>query len=99
MPEVVGIRFKQAGKLHYCDSAGISLKFGDLVIIKAAHGLEIGRVVTPPGQIPAAEIKEGLKQVLRKVHAGDMEQLKRSQIKEVEALKKAGRRSKNLIYP
>jgi len=99
MPEVVGIRFRQAGKLYYFDAVSIPLKFGDLVVAKTTHGLELGRVVIPPGNVPPDEIKEAIKPVLRKAHAGDMEQLKRSQKKEVEALKKSREIVKELNLP
>lgn len=88
MPEVVGIRFKQAGKVYYFDAAGIPLKVNDLVVVKTSYGLELGRVVISPGQVLPGAGEETLKPVLRKAQAEDMERLQKSRERETEALNK-----------
>ena len=47
MPNVVGVRFKRAGKVYYFDPLEIDLQKGDHVIVETARGLEYGEVVTP----------------------------------------------------
>jgi len=88
MPEVVGIRFKQAGKVYYFDTAGIPLKVGDLIVVKTSRGLELGRVVISPEQMLSSGIKENLKPVLRKAETEDIERFQKSREREVEALSK-----------
>ncbi|GAF87026.1 unnamed protein product, partial [marine sediment metagenome] len=39
MAEVIGIRFKRAGRVYYFDPAGIDLEVNDHVVVKTARGL------------------------------------------------------------
>jgi cell fate regulator YaaT (PSP1 superfamily) len=72
MADVVGIRFKRAGKVYYFDPAGIDLNVKDRVVVKTARGLEIGEVVIAPQQVLDSEIKEQLKTVVRKAEPADI---------------------------
>ena len=45
MAEVVGIRFKRAGRVYYFDPADNELQVNDQVVVKTARGLELGCVV------------------------------------------------------
>lgn len=40
MIKVVGIKFKDAGKLYYFSPGDINVKMGDCVIVETARGLE-----------------------------------------------------------
>ncbi|MCD6453619.1 MAG: stage 0 sporulation family protein [Dehalococcoidales bacterium] len=73
MAEIVGIRFKRAGKLYYFDPAGIELEVNDYVVVKTIRGLEIGRVVIAPNQVLDSEFGGPLKPVLRKAGTEDIE--------------------------
>ena len=42
MYKVVGVRFKEAGKIYYFDPTDIELKVGDDVIVETVRGLEYG---------------------------------------------------------
>ena len=44
MSEVVGIRFKEVGKIYYFDPIGAKLNKGDNVIVETVRGLECGEV-------------------------------------------------------
>ena len=44
MAEVVGIRFKEVGKIYYFDPDGKELKKGEKVIVETARGVECGEV-------------------------------------------------------
>ena len=44
MINVVGVKFKHAGKIYYFDPAGINVELGDHVIVETARGLEFGTV-------------------------------------------------------
>jgi len=72
--DVVGVRFKGAGKVYYFNPSGIDLKVGDHVVVETGRGLEIGRVVISPKQVLASEITEPLKAVLRKASEEDLRQ-------------------------
>ena len=56
MSEVVGVRFKRAGRVYYFDPAGIELEPNDYVIVETAHGQDVGRVAIAPGQVLVSEI-------------------------------------------
>jgi len=74
MVDIVGIRFKQASKLYYFDPVGIELEAGDFVVVETSRGLELGRVIITPSQVPAQEVNGTLKPVLRKAEPDDIQQ-------------------------
>ena len=45
MIEVVGIRFKKAGKMYYFDPDGQKLEKGGFAIVETASGIEYGAVI------------------------------------------------------
>jgi cell fate regulator YaaT (PSP1 superfamily) len=75
MAEVVGIRFREAGKVYYFDGSGHSLPVGTYVVVETSHGQEVGRVVVSPDQVIATEIKEPLKPVIRVAEREDVEKV------------------------
>lgn len=42
--EVIGVKFKDAGKVYYFSPAKIDFEVGDKVIVKTARGIEFGFV-------------------------------------------------------
>lgn len=44
MAEVIGVRFKEVGKVYYFDPNGIQMKKGDMAIVETARGVECGEV-------------------------------------------------------
>jgi len=84
MPDIVGVRFKMAGKLNNFDPAGIALKVGDQVVVETARGLELGIVATAPRQ--TSETPEPLKPVLRLASAEDISKAAQLEEREREAL-------------
>lgn len=56
MADIVGIRFKKAGKVYYFDPAGIELLINDHVVVETAQGLEIGQVAIAPRPAPAGMV-------------------------------------------
>lgn len=86
MADVVGVRFKKAGRVYYFDPSGIELKVGDLVVVETARGLELGEVVVAPSKVPDGEVNKPLKSVIRRANAEDIERADRLKQKEGEAL-------------
>jgi len=99
MAEIVGIRFKRAGKVYYFDPAGIDLEVNDNVVIKTSRGLELGRVVISPKQVLASEVTTPLKSILRKAKAEDIERAQEFESKEQEALIECGKLIAKLGLP
>ena len=88
MTQVVGVRFKRAGRIYYFDPAGIELSLGDWVVVDTGRGPEIGRVAISPKQVVASDITEPLKPVLRQASEEDLKQREEFQAKEREAMEK-----------
>jgi cell fate regulator YaaT (PSP1 superfamily) len=85
---VVGIRFQQAGKIHYHDPKDIELVIGDLVVVQTKNGLKIAKVVITPDQVISSEIDQPLSPLVRKTTPEDLDQWNRAKGKEAEALSK-----------
>ena len=45
MIKIVGVRFRNAGKIYYFDPKKLAIKKGDHVIVETARGIEYGSVV------------------------------------------------------
>lgn len=85
MVKVVGVRFKQAGKIYYFDPGELELVSGDEVILETARGVEFGQVVTGTRLVGEEAIVTPLKTVLRKAAEDDRRQLRDNKKKETEA--------------
>ncbi|WP_350343707.1 stage 0 sporulation family protein [Proteinivorax tanatarense] len=85
--DVVGVRFKQAGKIYYFDPDSWELEVGDGVIVETARGLEYGDVVVSKKQVEESELVLPLKKVVRKATTNDKETMKENKEKAEEAFK------------
>jgi cell fate regulator YaaT (PSP1 superfamily) len=86
MDDIVGVRFKRAGKVYYFDPSDIELNLGDHVIVETSRGLELGQVVIAPTKLAANEVNKPLKPVVRKAIDEDLESAEKLRKREVEAL-------------
>lgn len=91
MADIVGIRFKRAGKVYYFDAAGIELEAGDYAVVRTSRGMDLGYVVIAPGQVLASEVEEKLSPVMRKAEPEDIERVKELDAKAEEALIECGK--------
>ena len=73
MVNVIGVRFRTAGKVYYFDPKELELVRGDHVIVETARGVEYGLVVLPPTLVEEEKIVLPLKEVIRKASAKDDE--------------------------
>jgi len=86
MADIVGIRFKRAGRVYFFDPAGIDLAVNDHVVVKTSRGLELGQVVIAPEQVLDSELSEPLKPVVRKAEPEDIQHAQELETKSIEAL-------------
>ncbi|MFC2024656.1 stage 0 sporulation family protein [Chloroflexota bacterium] len=91
MADIVGVRFKRAGKVYYFDPGGIELKVYDYVVVKTSRGLELGQVVIAPEQVLDSEVVEPLKPVVRKAESDDIQRAQEMDTKTIEALAECGK--------
>ncbi len=99
MADIVGIRFKRAGRVYFFDPAGIDLAVNDHVVVKTSRGLELGQVVIAPEQVLDSELSEPLKPVVRKAEPEDIERAQQLETKSMEALAECGKWIDKLKLP
>lgn len=87
MIEVVGIRFKKAGKMYYFDPDGQKLEKGGFAIVETARGIEYGAVIKENTFVPEETIVPPLKKVLRPATAEDDKVVEANAKKEEEAFR------------
>ena len=87
MTKVIGVRFRQAGKVYYFSPGKFYIKKGDKVIVETARGVEFGTVVAGVREIPDEEITQPLKSVIRVATEEDKKTEEKNREKEKEAFK------------
>ncbi|KAB8126539.1 stage 0 sporulation family protein [Gracilibacillus oryzae] len=65
MIEVIGVRFKKAGKIYYFDPSELKFTTEDYVIVETVRGIEFGKVVVANKQVDEEDIVLPLKKVIR----------------------------------
>lgn len=87
MVKIVGVRFRNAGKVYYFDPKTYKINVGDHVIVETARGVEYGTVTGGIRSVPDDMVVQPLKAVIRVATPDDDARAKRNRIKEKEALK------------
>ena len=85
MIEVVGIRFKKAGKMYYFSPEEFKVEKGEFVIVETARGIEYGEVIKENIMVEDSVITPPLKKVLRKATKEDTRSVEINHKKEEEA--------------
>lgn len=86
MASVIGVRFRNAGKLYYFDPGPLWPTAGDAVIVETVRGVEYGEVVTGVREVSDELITPPLKPVLRIASPEDAQHQRENEAKEAEAL-------------
>lgn len=87
MVNVIGVRFRRAGKVYFFDPAGLTIKLGDNVIVETARGIEYGYVVIGSKDVEDDKIVQPLKAVIRVATPEDDEIEARNKEKEKDAFR------------
>jgi cell fate regulator YaaT (PSP1 superfamily) len=87
MVNVIGVRFKQAGKTYYFDPLDMDIAQGEHVIVETARGMEYGDVVMGKKAIEAEQFHKPLKGVIRIATKEDTERYNKNKELEKEAYK------------
>ena len=82
MAEVIGVRFKNVGKVYYFDPDGVQMPKGSRVIVETARGVECGQVAMANRQVADGTIVKPLKKVVRAATQEDLDKLERNRKKE-----------------
>jgi cell fate regulator YaaT (PSP1 superfamily) len=84
--EVIGIRFRSAGKVYYFDPRGQKLKKGDFAIVETARGPEFGEVNLENTMVNVSETVTPLRPIIRVATPADIEHNEENREKEKNAL-------------
>ena len=84
--EIIGVRFKDTGKVYYFAPGKITATAGDSVIVVTARGLEYGFVAEGNRKVSANSIVQPLRRVVRIADKKDTEQYERNRELEESAL-------------
>lgn len=87
MLKVIGVRFKNGGKVYYFDPDGIELKRDDQVIVETVRGVEIGTVLLVDKQVSDDEFGQPIKKIMRKATEDDILRVQANEAKEKEAFR------------
>ena len=73
MISVIGVRFKDVGKVYYFDPNGEQLKVGDNVIVETSRGIECGKVALANRELTDDKVTSPIKKMIRKATKEDMD--------------------------
>ena len=85
--EVVGVRFRQAGKVYFFAPDNGTYRIGDQVLVDTARGPEFGEIVSPKRKIAEKNVVQPLRPVLRHATPEDLAHEQENRKKEAESLK------------
>lgn len=99
MIKVIGVRFRNAGKIYYFDPVSLEVRTGDHVIVETARGIEYGYVVLGCREVEDDKVVQPLKPVIRMATKADDEVEKKETMKRKRKhLKSARRRSESMVF-
>lgn len=65
MVNIIGVRFRKAGKIYFFSPENFQIEVGQHVIVETARGIEYGKVVLGPKEIEESKVIQPLKPVIR----------------------------------
>ena len=87
MVNVIGVRFRRAGKIYYFDPLDYDIEVGQNVIVETARGVEYGHVLIGRRSVEDTSVIQPLKAVIRVATPEDDEIAEKNKEKEKEAFK------------
>ena len=87
MIKIVGVRFRNAGKVYYFDPKGYKIGAGDHVIVETARGVEYGTVIGGIREVPDDKVVQPLKAVIRVATQEDDARAQKNRAREKEAMR------------
>ena len=85
MAEVVGVKFKEVGKVYYFSPDSKQFNKGDMVIVETSRGVECGEIAMENKEVPESEIMRPLKSIIRLAGEEDIKITKANRKKEKDA--------------
>ena len=88
MKKVVGIGFKDVGKIYWFNPGHLTITKDSYVVVETGRGLELGQVVCPPKEVDDSTLEHELKDVIRVATQKDIKEALENQKKADEAVEK-----------
>lgn len=85
MVKIIGVRFRNVGKVYFFNPKDFEVKSGDHVIVETARGVEFGQVVLGPKEVADDQVVQPLKDVIRIATPKDHSKEENNRKKEKEA--------------
>ena len=87
MTEIIGVRFKDVGKIYYFSPNNKKVESGCYVIVETARGVECGEVVIGNRVVDDSKVVQPLKSIIRIATEKDLETQVKNREKEQEIMK------------
>jgi cell fate regulator YaaT (PSP1 superfamily) len=96
---VMGVRFRVAGPIAYCEPSELTIEIGDHVVVQTDTGLDLGWVALPPERIVHRDLMLPFLKMVRVATADDRTERDRLEEQEEEALEETRRAARGLGLP
>lgn len=93
MKKIVGVGFKEVGKVYWFNPNFLKLKVGDKVVVETVRGLELGHIVMPVKEVDESKFEHELKDIIRIASEKDIKDYHKNE----EKAKVTFERAKNII--
>ena len=94
MTKVVGVRFRNFGKIYFFDPGDLELKEGDSVIVETSMGQELGTIKIYNREIDETKLKNPLKKIIKVATKEDLKHQEKNAIEEKKAFEKCKKKIK-----
>ncbi len=92
MADIIGVKFRNGGKVYYFAPNEDEFEIGDGVVVETARGIECGEVAIEKRTIPDEKLIFQLKPVIRKATYEDLEKVEENRKKEAAAFETCEKR-------
>ena len=82
MAEIIGVKFKEVGKVYYFDPAGFKVEKGQFVIVETVRGVECGECAVGNKEVEDEILVKPLKSIIRIATPEDLKNVERNKEKE-----------------
>lgn len=85
MSTIIGVKFRDTGKVYYCDPGESALRYHDHVIVDTSRGIDYGTVVISPTEVAEDKLPADVSKMVRPATQDDDAHIKELREKEREA--------------
>ena len=86
MKKIVGVGFKEVGKIYWFNPGPLTIQEGTKVVVETIRGLELGHIVCETKEVEDSEVEYELKDVIRIASPKDIKKYEENETKAEKAL-------------